>query len=84
MWSAARWIVVERAALTPHANVKAAAPAALVSRFMLSSQKLADPNRTMFERIFLRGEKQTEVTTSMGLTHHDYQQMLRTLAASTQ
>lgn len=76
--------MVEPVLSFPRAKVQAIAPAALVSRFMLSSQKMADPNRTMFDRIFLCGEPEGEVTKSMGLTTHDYQQMLRTLAASTQ
>lgn len=64
--------------------VPTVASAAMISRFLLSSQKLVNPNRTMFERIFLRGEVQAEVTKSMGLTNTDYQQMLRVLTASTQ
>lgn len=62
----------------------ALAPSALVNRFLLSAQKMAHPNRTMFERIFLRGEPQAVVTQSMGLTKSDYEQMLRVLKDSTQ
>lgn len=87
MLKRARWIVADLTSIATGAGAgqpPQVATAALMSRFLLSAQKMANPNRSMFERIFLRGESQAEVVKSLGLTRLDYQQMLRVLAASTQ
>ena len=67
----------------PNIDVLPVAPGALITRLLLSAQRLAGPTRVMFDRIFLKGEPEVVVIESLGLTSQDYSQMLRTLAAST-
>jgi len=59
-----------------------------VRRWLLSSQKLTEPGKTIFDRVFVNGEKEAvvaqELKLSQGQFEQERQQMLRSLMAATQ
>jgi hypothetical protein len=60
-----------------------------IRRMMLASQRLSQPANALFERVFLRGEREATVRVELGMTQDQYAQeqaaMLRALmVAATQ
>jgi hypothetical protein len=59
-----------------------------VRRLLLAAGVLAEPSRTLFDRMFLRGEKAAVVRSSLGLSEQEFgmqhTNMLRALMSATQ
>jgi hypothetical protein len=70
------------------ASYSSVAVASHATRMMLASQRLGQPAKTLFDRLFIKGESAASVQNDMGLTAAEFAQhnssMLRTLMTASQ
>lgn len=68
--------------------IAAKASQSVTHRMILASQKLSEPARALFDRVYLRGEAETNVKAAMGLTDAEFDthnsNMLRALMIASQ
>lgn len=78
---------VAQVPITPEVAARTGA-GSRVRRMLLAAGRLSEPSRTLFDRLFLVGEKETAVRNSMGLTEQEFdrqhENMLRALMSATQ